>query len=122
MMKRSSLGFALGIAVGATIALSSMDARANEHPARTEAPKRSEVAVRGIFVDVTVPIAHARDPHVYLVCTRATVCEDARRTPVQTVKHTARVAVTLGRALVTTVGAVVDSLVEAAVGATASLV
>lgn len=43
-------------------------------------------------------------------------------TPVQTVKRTAKFAATLGRALVTTVGAVFGTLVDAALQATASWV
>lgn len=48
--------------------------------------------------------------------------ENTEATPVGTVIRTAKVAATLGRAFVTTVGAVFGTLVDAAVSATSSLV
>jgi hypothetical protein len=75
-----------------------------------------------VTVDVAVPLDHVKIHRVSLVCTPESVCDSTQPTAAQSVKRTAKVAKTLGRAFVTTVEAVVGSLVEAAVGATARLV
>lgn len=119
-MKRLALGIALGAILGIAVGLHSF-VYACDHSAKAEAPK-AVAEVPSITVDVAVPLDHMKVHRVSMVCSQSLVCDSTKPTPTQTVKRTARVAVTLGRALVTTVGAVMDSLVEAAVGATASLV
>lgn len=116
-MKRVALGMAavLGIAIGVHSFVYACD-----HSTRAEAPAALAVTP-SVTVDVAVPLDHMRVHRVSMVCTRSAT-DETRATPSQTVRRTAKVAATLGRALVTTVGAVVDSLVDAAVDATASLV
>lgn len=119
-MKRLALGVALGAVLGIAIGVHSF-VYACDQARKAEAPT-AVASVPGITVDVAVPLDHVKIHRVSMVCSQAMVCDSTKPTPTQTVKRTARVAATLGRALVTTVGAVMDSLVEAAVDATASLV
>ncbi|HEX5131527.1 MAG TPA: hypothetical protein VFX92_03455 [Candidatus Krumholzibacteria bacterium] len=83
---------------------------------------------RTVTVDIEVPLTPVRFHRVTMTCVRTTVdgsrtvCESVQQSPIQSVRHKARVAATLGRALVTTVGAVVGTLVDAAVEASAALV
>ena len=123
-MKRLALGVALGAVLGIAIVHSFV--YACDHSSKVEATQAVAVAP-GVTVDVTLPLRDMRLDHmnverVAFVCTQNMVCDSTRPTPTQTVRRTAKVAATLGRALVTTVGAVVGSLVDAAVGATAGLV
>jgi len=119
-MRKRAWGATLGIVLGTVVAFHSF-VYACDHEATAKAP-RAEATVPAVTVDVTVPMDHLQVRHVSLVCTQSMMCDSTRPTAVQTARRTAKVAITLGRALVTTVGAVVDSLVDAAVGATASLV
>ncbi|MDH4035948.1 MAG: hypothetical protein OEX18_02090 [Candidatus Krumholzibacteria bacterium] len=119
-MKTQKRVVALGMALAVVIAFHSF-AYACDHAVKTETTK-IETYVPSLTVDVAMPLEAVRVGHVSFVCTQAIACDAAKPTTAQTVKRTARVALTLGRALVTTVGAVVDSLVGAAVEATAGLV
>ena len=119
-MRVRTWSVALGAVLGIAIALHS-SVYACSHETKAKAQK-VEATVPSVMVDVAVPLDHIRVERVSLVCTQSMVCDSTRPTPTQTVKRTAKVAMTLGRAFVTTVGAVVDSLVEAAVEATAGLV
>lgn len=119
-MRKRTWSVALGAVVGTALAFHSFVYACDGSPEAT-AP-RAEATVPSVTVDVALPLGHMKIERVSLVCTQAMVCDSTRPTATQTVKRTARVARTLGRALVTTVGAVVDTLVEAAVDATAGLV
>lgn len=119
-MKRLAWGVALAGTLAVAIGVHSF-VYACESASKAGAPKAVAV-VPSVTVDIDVPLDHVRIQRVSMVCTQTMVCDSTKPTPTQTVRRTAKVAATLGRALVTTVGAVVDSLVEAAVGATASLV
>jgi hypothetical protein len=119
-MKRLALGVALGAVLGIAIGVHSF-VYACDRTTRTETTEKV-VEVPSITVDVAVPLSHMQFERVSIVCTQDMLCDSTRPTPTQTVRRTAKVAVTLGRALVTTVGAVVGSLVDAAFDATASLV
>ena len=78
------------------------------------APIAIEVEVPGEAIHMT-RVIHIRGAAVKHA-------ENTNTTPVGTVIRTAKVAATLGRAFVTTVGAVFGTLVDAAVSATSSLV
>jgi hypothetical protein len=123
-MKRVSLGMVLGVALATAVGVHSF-VYACDHAARTiEVTEISKVQAPApsLTVDVEFPLDQLRLQHVSMICTRAVVCDELKDTPAQSVRKTARVAATLGRALVTTVGAVMGSLFDAAVEATASLV
>jgi hypothetical protein len=81
---------------------------------RSVAPIAIEVEVPGEAFHMT-RVIHIRGAAVKHA-------ENTEATPVGTVIRTAKVAATLGRAFVTTVGAVFGTLVDAAVSATSSLV
>jgi hypothetical protein len=80
------------------------------------------VAPVTLDVDVDVPVealGSMRAIHIHgIAIEKAAECAN----PVDTVRRTAKVAATLGRAFVTTVGAVFGSLVDAALNARAALV
>lgn len=97
---------------------------APKHAIDDQAPLCKTVqSVAPIAIEVEVPgeafhmtrVIHIRGAAVKHV-------ENTEATPVETVKRTAKVAATLGRAFITTVGAVFGTLVDAAVSATSSLV
>ena len=76
-----------------------------------------------IAIEVEVPyerLQMAKVIHIRGAAIQATHQEET--TPVYTVKRTVKLAATLGRAFVTTIGAVFGSLVDAAQNATSSLV
>lgn len=76
-----------------------------------------------IALEVEIPherLQMAKVIHIRGAAIQAT--HDVESTPVDTVKRTVRLAATLGRAFVTTIGAVFGSLVGAAQNATSSLV
>ncbi len=79
-------------------------------------------SVAPIAIEVNVPGEALKIGRVIHIRGSAVQHAEADDTPVDTVKKSVRVAATLGRALVTTVGAVWSSLIDAAVSATASLV
>lgn len=119
-MRKRTWGAALGIVLGTVVAFHSF-VYACDHANTAKAPEAG-ATVPAVTVDVAVPVDHLQVRHVSLVYTTDMICDSTRPTAGQTAKRTAKVAITLGRAFVTTVGAVVNSLVDAAVGATASLV
>ncbi len=76
-----------------------------------------------IAIEVEIPserLQMAKVIHIRGAAIQAT--HDYESTPVDTVKKTVKMAATLGRAFVTTIGAVFGSLVDAAQNATSSLV
>ena len=76
-----------------------------------------------IAIEVEVPherLQMAKVIHIRGAAIQAT--REVESTPVDTVKRTVKLAATLGRAFVTTIGAVFGSLVDAAQSATSSLV
>ncbi|MCI0452675.1 MAG: hypothetical protein L0Z51_09860 [Candidatus Latescibacteria bacterium] len=75
-----------------------------------------------IAIEVDVPGEAFQMERVIHIRGAAVKHLEAPATPVETVKRTAKVAATLGRAFVTTVGAVWGSLFDVAVQATAALV
>jgi hypothetical protein len=75
-----------------------------------------------IAIDVDIPGEALQISRVIHIRGAAVQQSEIGLTPVQTVRRTAKVAATLGRAFVTTVGAVFGSLVDVAVQATASWV
>jgi hypothetical protein len=75
-----------------------------------------------IAIEVDVPSEAFQIDRVIHIRGAAVKHPETPATPVETVKRTAKVAATLGRALVTTVGAVWGSLFDVAVQATAALV
>jgi len=79
-------------------------------------------AVSPIAIEVDIPGEALRISRVIHIRGAAVKHPEIASTPAQTVKRTAKVAATLGRAFVTTVGAVFGSLVDVAVNATASWV
>jgi hypothetical protein len=81
-----------------------------------------KTAIAPIAIDVDIPGDALQISRVIHIRGAAVQQSEIPSTPVQTVKRTARVAATLGRAFVTTVGAVFGSLVDVAVNATASWV
>jgi hypothetical protein len=120
-MRKLALGVALASLLAVSVGIPSF-VYACDRSSKTEAV-RADAVTPGIIVDVAVPLDHIRVHRVSMVCSRTRVVFDEPRTaPVETVKRTAKVAATLGRALVTTVCAVVGSLVDAATDATARLV
>jgi hypothetical protein len=79
-------------------------------------------AVSPIAIEVDIPGEALQISRVIHIRGAAVKHSEIAPTPSQTVKRTAKVAATLGRAFVTTVGAVFGSLVDVAVNATASWV
>lgn len=79
-------------------------------------------AVSPIAIEVDIPGEALQISRVIHIRGAAVKHSEIASTPTQTVKRTAKVAATLGRAFVTTVGAVFGSLVDVAVNATASWV
>lgn len=79
-------------------------------------------SVAPIAIELEVPNEAFQMARVIHIRGAAVKHTETDTTPVGTVIRTAKVAATLGRAFVTTVGAVFGSLVDAAVQATASLV
>jgi hypothetical protein len=75
-----------------------------------------------VDVDVDVPVESLGSMHAIHI--RGTAIERSTEStgPVSTVVRTAKVAATLGRAFVTTIGAVFGSIVDAALNARAALV
>lgn len=81
-----------------------------------------KTATAPIAIDVDIPGDALQISRVIHIRGAAVQQSEIPCTPVQTVKRTAKVAATLGRAFVTTVGAVFGSLVDVAVSATSSWV
>ena len=79
-------------------------------------------SVSPIAIEVDIPTEASQIARVIHIRGAAVKHSEIAPSPAQTVKRTAKVAATLGRALVTTVGAIFESLVDVAVHATASLV
>lgn len=79
-------------------------------------------SIAPITIEVDVPAEAMQMTRVIHIRGAAVKHPETEVTAVDTVKRTAKVAATLGRAFVTTVGAVFGSLVDAAVQATSSLV
>ena len=79
-------------------------------------------SIAPITIEVDVPAEAFQMTRVIHIRGAAVKHPETEVTAVDTVKRTAKVAATLGRAFVTTVGAVFGSLVDAAVQATSSLV
>ncbi len=79
-------------------------------------------ATAPITIEVDVPGEAFQMARVIHIRGAAVKQPEAPATPVETVKRTAKVAATLGRAFITTVGAVWGSLFDVAVQATAALV
>ncbi len=79
-------------------------------------------SVAPITVEVDVPAEALHMARVIHIRGAAVENPEASTTPVATVKRTVKVAAALGRAFLTTVGAVFGSLVDAALEASASLV
>ncbi len=118
-MKRLALGIALGTVVGIAVGVhSSVYACDRAAKARAE---QSIAVIPGVTIDVTVPLDHIEWHRVPVTCKRGVICDSGPGAVVQSVRRSARVAATLGRALVTAVGAVVGTLVDAAVTTTLRL-
>ncbi len=83
---------------------------------------KTVASVAPISIEVDVPTEAFHMTRVIHIRGEAVKHADSVSTPVDTVKRTAKVAATLGRAFITTVGAVFGTLVDAAVSATSSLV
>jgi hypothetical protein len=125
---------AIGALVVATLGLSSgihSTVYACDRSGKAAATANILEAVPTVTVDVLVPLGqlkHVRFEHVSVVCNGqvterdVTVCTEEKAGAVETARRTARAAATLGRAFVTTVSAVMSSLVDAAVSATSGLV
>lgn len=79
-------------------------------------------SVAPIAIELEVPTEALHMTRVIHIRGAAVQHAETMSTPVDTVKRTAKVAATLGRAFITTVGAVFETLVDAAVSATSSLV
>jgi hypothetical protein len=79
-------------------------------------------SVAPIAIEVDVPSEAFHMTRVIHIQGAAVKHANTESTPVDTVKRTVKVAATLGRAFVTTVGAVFGTLIDAAVAATSSLV
>jgi len=75
-----------------------------------------------IAIEVEVPHERLQMAKVIHIRGAAIQASHDETTAVDTVKRTAKLAATLGRAFVTTIGAVFGSLVDAALSATSSLV
>lgn len=127
-MKRLAMGVLLATALGMAWGLHS-SVYACDRSQKAEATARA-LRAPTVTVDVLVPfgqLRHIEFEHVTVVCeddwgARPSGCTAARSGAIETAVRTARTAATLGRALVTTVSAVVGSLVDAAVSATSGLV
>jgi hypothetical protein len=85
----------------------------------TKAVCKTVEAVAPIEVEVEVPGEALNTTRVIHVRGTAIQIDKSKAAPANPVEKTVRVAATLGRALVTTVGAVWGSLIDAAVSATA---
>ncbi len=94
----------------------------SKHTIDTKVVCKTVQSVAPITIDVDVPSEAFHMSRVIHISGHAVKHQDAEMTPVDTVRKTAKMAATLGRALVTTVGAVFGTLFDAAVEATASLV
>lgn len=79
-------------------------------------------SVAPVTLDVDLPVGALGSTHVIHVRGIAIEKRADHATTVETVKHTAKVAATLGRAFVTTIGAVWGSLMDALLNARAALV
>ncbi len=129
-MKRLALGALVVATLGTSWGIHS-SAYACDRSSKAAATAQILEAVPTVTVDVLVPLGqlrHVRFEHVSVICDGkvtqrdVTVCTEEKAGAVETARRTARTAATLGRAFVTTVSAVMGSLVDAAVSATSGLV